>query len=410
MGKEFDFSSLVNEVASKFGKTNLTDTAHAPIAIKFPSLILRVLFQNEGLILGKIIHIVGKEATFKSTLALEITRWHLEQGGFGITLHTESRLNDKTIEGVLGDYKDQHSAFICDTLEEWQAILSDASEKLGKDTKQLACFTVDSVMGVSSEKTISEITKDGFASSKFAHEANLISSYLRVFNAKLYDRLHTICLINHRKFRPNMNSYGPPEKTALGGNEIKFCASFEIETTTTESTRQVLGPITTYEMGLKLDKNTYGQEGIQIKVPVRFANFPDGTKVVFDWYAATTYMLCKANTVRPAPTSSIIKKLAEIITVSIRRGGPKGDLFYSDQIGIPASAALSPTEFGLAVEERQDILNAIYELFGIFRRYIYNPQLSYEENMAKAVEFYKTIKQPNKSTPETEETTEEIEK
>jgi len=396
MGKEFDFASLVSEVAAKFGKSNLVEKPYAPIAIKLPALILRVLFQNEGLILGKIVHIVGKEATFKSTLALEITRWHLEYNGYGITLHTESRLNDTVIDGVLGTYKDRHTAIICDTLEEWQAILMDASKKLG-ESQQLACFTVDSVMGVSSEKTISEVTKEGFASAKFAHEANLIASYLRVFNAKLYDRPHTVCIINHRKFRPNMNSYGPPEKASLGGNEIKFCASYEIETTASESAKQVLGPVTVYDMGLKLDKNTFGQEGVQIRVPVRFINASDGTQVIFDWHAATTYMLSKANVVRPAPSSTILKRLGEIITVSVRRGGPKGDLFYSEQLGIQPINAVSATEFGMALEERSDILQAIYELFGIFRRYIYNPELSYSENVDKAVEFYKTVKQPEQN-------------
>jgi len=89
--------------------------------------------------------------------------------------------------------------------------------------------------------------------------------------------------------------------------------------------------------------------------------------------------------------------LGEIITVSVRRGGPKGDLFYSEQLGIQPINAVSATEFGMALEERSDILQAIYELFGIFRRYIYNPELSYSENVDKAVEFYKTVKQPEQN-------------
>jgi len=392
MNKEFDFADIVREVSNKFGKTGIAGTP-APMAIRLPSFILRLLFQNEGLILGKIIHIVGLEATFKSTLALEITKWHIEHGGCGMTLHTESRLNDKVIEGVLGDCSERHVAITCDTLEEWQSILLDAGQRLGHDTKELACFTVDSVMGVSSERTIAEITKDGFASSKFAHEANLIASYLRVFNAKLYDRPHTVCLINHRKFRPNMNNYGPPEKASLGGNEIKFCSSFEIETYASDGSKQVLGPVTSYEVYLKLDKNTFGQEGIQIRVPIRFVNTPDGTKVAFDWFAATTYFLNKFNNVKPVPLASTAKKVAELIPVSVRRGGPKGDLFYSDAIGIPSTGAVSATDFGLALEERQDILTELYKIFGIFRRYIYDSKIPYSDNVIEAGKFYSTLKQ-----------------
>lgn len=396
---DFDFASIVREIAAKHGKKDISSVP--PMAIPFPSFILRLLFQNEGLVLGKIIHIVGLEATFKSTLALEITRWHLEHNGFGLTLHTESRVNPETIRGVLGEYENRHNVVTCDTLEEWQAVLLDASKQLGEENKVLACFTVDSIMGVSSSRTINEISKDGFASAKFAHEANLIASYLRVFNSKLYDRPHTICLINHRKFRPNPNNFGPPEKAALGGNEIRFCASFEIETTAS-GTRQVLGPITTYEMSLKLEKNTFGQEDVQIKVPIRFVNTPDETKVVFDWYAASTYFFAKYNNVKPVPSPTVTRKVAEVLTVSSRRGGSKGELFYSPQLGISTENAVSATEFGLALEEHPEILSELYRIFGIFRRYIYNPELSYEDNVKEAEKFYNEIRSTENAVPETD--------
>lgn len=387
--KDFDFQSIVQEVSTRFGKSHVL-SKQPVIAIKFPSLILRVLFQNDGLPLGKIIHIVGEEATFKSTLALEISRWHINYGGIGILLHTESRLNHSLIDGVLKEHKEKFFSSTCDYLEEWQAMLLEFTERLGKKGQEVVtCITVDSVLGVNSEKTIKDIMKSGFASARFAVEANLISTYLRTINSVLYSRPHTICLINHRKFRPNLNNpYGGVEKASLGGNEIRYAASFEIETTATGSNKQVLGPVTTYKMGLKLDKNTFGQDGIQISVPIHFVNHPDGCDVTFDWHAATTFFLAKCDNVKPIPSQTRLKAISDLIPVKVRPGGRKGELFYSEAIGIDKDNAISATEFGMALEERQDILNAIYEILGISRRYILDPNLSYTENLEKAIEFY----------------------
>ncbi|GIW58958.1 MAG: hypothetical protein KatS3mg087_0024 [Patescibacteria group bacterium] len=389
-----DIKKIVESIAAK---KRIGGVSIAPVCLKLPSLSLRFLFQQEGYPLGKIVHLVGEEASFKTTFSAEIVRWHVVHGGVGVSLHTEGRPNTDILDGVLGEFKDKHTLEVCDNLEEWESYLIEFAKHLeSKDTNPVPfCAVIDSVLGSAASSFITDVEKSGFASSRFATEARLIADFLRVFTRKIVKLPMTICLINHRKLRPSGLPYGPPIKTSLGGNEIRYYTSFELELRKSLESDSI-GDTTTYEVTITTCKNTYGRPDISLKVPVILSGNPPEVK--FDWHAATAKMLQAFSNVKPVPTRSVLNRIQEICRVEVRRAGPYGDRFYCEQIGIKSENAVPGTEFGMVLEEHPNILRELYPLLGIARRYIYNEKLSWEENLNAASEFELT----NNSTTDKE--------
>lgn len=390
-----DIGEIFQSVADKFGKA-IIDPNVSIMCLPLPSLSARILFQNEGFILGKLVHIVGEEASFKSTFSVEIARWHILQNGFAATLHTESRPNNEIIAGVLGaNNTDKHHMFVCDTLEEWQALLLSITKEVKEKYSELTplCITVDSVLGCNAAATNKDIEKVGYATTRFAVEARSVADYLRTYARLLYGTPFTVCLINHRKFRAG-GYMGQVIKTSLGGNEIRYYASFQIELAIS-SQRQVLGPLTRFDITATIEKNTYGQPNISLVIPVEIRNEPEGIIVHFNWAAATARLLSKFDNIRTRPTDATIKKIREICDVNERSGGSKGTLYYSKTLDIPNTSAVTAQELNQILEDRLDILDELYKVLGIRKRYIYNPELSFSENLRLATEFEK-----NKNTIE----------
>lgn len=378
-----DIRKIVETIAAK---KRIGGVSIAPVCLKLPSLSARFLFQQEGFPLGKIIHLVGEEASFKTTFSAEIVRWHTTHGGLGVSLHTEGRPNKEILDGVLGSFREKHTLEVCDSLEEWESYLIEFAKYLeGDEDERLPfCVVVDSILGSAASSSISDVEKSGFASNRFATEARLIADFLRVFTRKVVRLPMTVCIINHRKLRPSGLPYAPPIKTSLGGNEIRYYASFELELRKSLESDSI-GDTATYEVTMTTCKNTYGRPDITLKVPVIFKGNPPEVK--FDWHTATAKMLQSFSNVKPTPTRAVLNKIQEVCRVEVRRAGPYGDRFYSEQLGIKSENALTGEEFGIALEENPQILQELYPLLGVARRYIYDEKLSWEENLSAANEF-----------------------
>lgn len=392
MGDKVDniFSNAISSIANKFGKTEL-DEDTVMMAIPVPSFSFRFLMQNDGLLTGRVVHLLGKEASFKSTLSLEILRWHGLLGGGGFILDTESRPIADTQKALLNFMRDRYVALPCSSLEEWQAMLIHAVKELksaDEKNKKPACFIVDSLLGCNSEDANKNIESQGYASTRWAVEARSIADYLRSFNRLLYHEPFTVCFVNHRKLRAPSNPYGQPVKAALGGGEVQFYTSLELELTNIGKA-QTFSSVASYEVLMKSYKNTHGQVGIEIRCPVRFFTKDDELKVVFDWHTTTARMLSKAWGIKPTVTPTTMKKVGEICKVNTKSAGPHGERFWSDELGIPKTDAVTGKELGLALEEHPDILDELYKVFRIHKRYLYNKNLTFIENVNAAKQFNK---------------------
>lgn len=385
-----DFSEIVNNVTSKLGKTEI-DYKVAGICIPVPAFSTRLLLQNEGFFLGKIIHIVGEESSFKSTFALEIARWHLLSGGGSIIFETESRPVVDVQRAILVN-EDKYACIPCSSLDEWQqGILYVINQYKEDQDKKPLCMIVDSVLGCNAQDTINKQESAGSAGPRYATESRTIADYLRSHTNKLFSSLMTLAIVNHRKTRPSGNFWNPqPVKSSLGGSEIRFYSSYEFELSRQGETRNSLNSLYQHEVTFKVLKNTFGIQDFSLKCPIRFVR--QGANLVsvdFDWYSASVNILTNDRFFNP-PLSQANKKLVkEICDIQAKSAGPRGTYFWCQQLGVSKDNAMPAQELGKILEEHKDILDELYNIFGIRKRYLYNPELTYEENLNNSYAFEK---------------------
>jgi len=380
-----DMARLVKNLGAKH-KLPLVPFS-TPVCIKLPSLGLRFLLQQEGIPLGRIVHLVGDEASFKTTFSAEIMRWHMLYSGGGLTLHTEGRPNEDVLNGVFGELSGNHAMITCQSLEDWQGYLVGVAKHL-REEPGLLCCAVDSILGSAARSSIEDVESSGFASSRFATEARLIADFLRSFTRSLVELPMTLVIINHRKLRPSGLPYVPPQKTSLGGNEVRYYTSFEIEMSRSSATKTLTAD-TVFDVTLKTTKNTYGRPEISITVPVVIYGNPPIIK--FRWCTVTANLLTDFSGIKPNPSASFAKQLKEIINVECRRAGSKGLRYYCTDLGIAAENAVPDEELEVALEERSDFLEPLYDLLGVARRYIYDSNLSWEQNRKEAIKQDKKV-------------------
>lgn len=361
------FQRITRTVANKLGKKEL-DPNIVTTSLPLPALSTRFLFQNEGLLLGKIIHLVGEEASFKSTFSLEVLRWHLLKNGYGVVLDTEGRPIVDTCSGLIPEqYLSKFTTFQCGSLEEWQKLLTEYIKNISDDEKTIpGCFIVDSLLGCNTQNTTDDILHQGFASSRFASEARSIADFLRSYSQLLSGKFLTICLVNHRKYRLSGGFSPVLVKTSLGGNEVRFYASFELELSKSK-TQKTFGQTVQYNVIFKTYKNTYGQEGIEVTCPIEFFREDDKLSINFLWHEATAQLLTEFN-FKPKPADSLMKKIKNVCNVCLHSGGRRGKLYHCVELGIPENAPVSGEEISLELEKHPDILNELYKLLNITKR------------------------------------------
>lgn len=385
-----NFSEIVNNVISKLGKTEI-DSKIAGICIPVPAFSTRVLLQNEGFFLGKVIHIVGEESSFKSTFSLEIARWHLLSEGGAVIFETESRPVVDVQRAALSD-ENRYACISCSSLDEWQSgILYIIKEYQADSGKKPLCMIVDSVLGCNTQDTIRKQESEGASGPRYATESRTIADYLRSHTNKLFSSLMTLVLVNHRKMRPSGNFWSPqPVKSSLGGSEIRFYSSYEFELSRQGDPKNSLNSLYQHEVTFKVLKNTFGIQDFILRCPVRFVK--QGATLVsveFDWYTASINILTSDRFFNPPLSQANKKLIKEVCDIQAKSAGPRGTYFWCPQLGVSKENAVPPKELGRILEEHKDILDVLYDVFGIRRRYLYNPSLTFEENLNNSYLFEK---------------------
>jgi len=386
------FSDLIESIACKFGDSAL-DPRASQICIPVPALSTRYLLQNEGFFLGKIVHLVGEEASFKSTFALELARWHLNALGYGIIFETETRPVHDIQKAILKD-EDRYWCFSCTSLDQWQLGILQAIKTFNESSEHYPlCIVVDSLLGCNAEDTIKRHEEEGALSARFSTESRAIADFLRSNVNKLLGTLITLCFVNHKKVRQAAGAYwaAPPVVTSLGGSEPRFYASYEFLLSRASESRTSINSLYNHEVSFRVQKNTFGIQDFELRCPIKFIT-KDGclVDVEFDWHTATINLLTTDRAVRPPFSAAVKKRIREICDIQARSAGSKGTYYYCDQLGVPSSEAMPAHELGLLIEQNPEILSELYSVLNIRRRYMYNPQISLEENRKASVEFEKT--------------------
>lgn len=395
-----EFSELVSSLACKFGDSVL-DPRASNVCIPVPALSTRYLLQNEGFFLGKIVHLLGEEASFKSTFALELMRWHLAAFGYGVIFETETRPIQDVQRAILKD-ESKYWCFSCTSLDQWQSGILHAIKTFNesKDPVPL-CIIVDSLLGCNSEDTIKRHEEEGALSARFSVESRAIADFLRSNANKLLGTLITLCFVNHKKVRQAAGAYwaAPPVVTSLGGSEPKFYASYEFLLSRISESKTSINSLYQHEINFRVQKNTFGIQDFDFRCPIKFIN-KDGclVDVDFDWYTASVNLLTSDRAIRPAFSASVKKQIREICDIQAKSAGPRGTYYYCDQLGVPASSAMPARELGMVLEQNEEILHALYSVLNIRRRYMYNKDLSLSENRRLASEFDKAYMESAKAS------------
>jgi hypothetical protein len=344
--------------------------------LPLPAFSLRYLLQNEGLLLYRVYHLLGRWGSYKSTMYGESVRWHYEAGGFGYRLETEDKEADQLTKAVLGHASGALGGETCRDVEHWQDQMTEVIKSLiknyedGEAEPMPVSLGVDSIGGAISGKALDNILKEGHAKKRFADEAKMNSDYLRAYKAMVGGWPFTLWLVNHLKQQTNSVT-GMAERASGGGDLIKFQTSQEIEMTKLGDTEERRDD-TRAKVLLRVYKNSYGIEGRRIQADFltwsqEEENGASRLYAKFDWYGASIKLLrCEGMSTKQI---TVFKpQIDEIIDIHEKNAGNLGKLYWSTTLGVPSGEAMRADDLGRILETKIEVLEALYAALRIARR------------------------------------------
>lgn len=372
-----------DELRKELEKHNLdTGIIHRYVAIPVPSLAVQYLLGYQGFPLSCFVQIVGAKASYKSMLALEIARWHLNNDGGAIYIDTEGGAS-KIAEHVLNK-----NSFIvsCGTMEAWMTTLTKSIQKVIKliETSKRhmpVCFIVDSISGVTSQKVVEETEAEGFYVPNYPVDAKTLSTYFKQKSNMLNKAPFTILATNHIKEALN-SYYGGPAEYIPGGKLLTYITNLQLRVSkkgvpvlASDSENEFIG-----EVEIVTDHNRLANEGRGISVPIRFTFISDGNgghyELSFDWYAATTRLLTEAPGHKTKIREQLLKRIQKTINVTPKNAGRYGTYYYCEEWGLSKNDAVNETEFGKFIESHPE-KSRLYETLMIAKATFYDPEKPY---------------------------------
>lgn len=406
------FASICDDAKERFGEENVFTGREAErlmICLPLPSLSARYFFQNEGLPLMKIIMVIGEQETFKSSLCDVIASWHRMtvklpkktiRVGKAYKISVENKQWPELTSSLLGYDEGALDTFEAKTLDGaedgWMPMLSKTMDAVKDQFEPIVvqgnkkgqakegskgrivptCFIVDPVMGALSESTGEKIEKAGAPSLSFPIEARKISDYMRWMPKRLYQWPWTVLAVNHKKV-----SVSPDKVVTIslpGGKALKFGESIEIDM---RRCGRQFERVRDGEQGvlvhLETTKNSCGPRA-ELDVEIVWWYDEDDVndmgqprqKTIFDWHSASIELLA-------GDWSETRKKqIAEIVDLHVNRDSRR---CWSKALGIGEKSSVKWREAGAILEEHPEVLNALYNILGIRRRYLFEPGIDFRK-------------------------------
>jgi len=368
------FDRVVSDVSAKRNKAEDPVSEHDEIAVMpVPSLAIRYLLQSVGWPMARGVEVVGEEASYKSTFAIEIARWHFLCNGRGVLLEVEDKPTPDLRNATLHYDTRKLQVETCNSLESWQRAAMFYAHEFKKQCGRAngpgptipLVIIVDSLMARACEETQNKVRERGYAKRDFAMEANLLKTWMLCFPGELVGWPFTFLGVNHMK--PGTDSQGNRTRNIPGGKSTKFQESLQIELSQGKVTERVNDM--EVQVRMVTYKNSYGKGKVSIQVPLRFwhEQGSDGISRLYakwEWWTATTNLLVGSAGLSAAAAARVQSRTKNVIDIHEK----KKDEYWSNRLGIPSSDPVTAHEFGVLIGNDLPFLLELYDALGIAHR------------------------------------------
>jgi len=356
------------------------------IGLPVPALALRYLLGSSVLPLGRIIQITGEEGSCKTSLMVEMMRWHMVYGGGAAYIENEGKDPDELRRAIL--CWNEHWIRRCDvantfSLQEWMAALTVILEKLrahqsnpdGPGRVYPYMVGIDSLMSTAPDEELAKTFDDGYASRGYGIGANLITRYMRTMPAQLRDYPFTIVGTNHLK--PSVDFMGRPSAQSPGGKSVKFHETYEIEMHRAYQPDIDLLDYGGIKLKLVCKKSSVSPSRRHIFAELLWWNEQFGGRsrqqIAWDWDTASIETLLGFSQAKGKKTlGDAVMDICDItIADKTRRTA------WSRALGIPQSDPQYFRVLGAELEKRLDILAGLYHVLGIIERPVFMPGVDF---------------------------------
>ncbi|MEM2927834.1 MAG: hypothetical protein QXP60_02535 [Nitrososphaerota archaeon] len=340
------------------------------ISLFLPYISWGYLMGIDGIPLTRIIMIVGDPASFKTTFLYYISRIFHFYGGNSVIVDTESNkysLKDEMLYNIK-DEKETVFNITKPSMEEWQSlifgILSKYKSSKNKENVGPLMISVDSVIGGLDDRTYKKAEKDGFVSTGFSPQPNILSSLSKKLCRDLYESKNvTIFLTNHeKKYKDPLTGIVNVEYP--GGFRIKFMSSSIL------SFSKIKGPVRyknriEYQVKITVRKNRFGPEKNCIVVPWIIRE--DCRCAYFDFIKADLDFLFNFLGQNKATMEYLEEKISKVINIKCVSGGPKGKIYYCKELGISKEDGLDGKKLMIELYKNDKIFNDLMDVLDIKR-------------------------------------------
>lgn len=371
--------------------------------ILIPSVAFQRLVGTNVIPLSRIIQLVGKEGSFKTTLSQEIIRWVLENGGVSSYIHTESKNTDLCNALLRWKYElmKRLQLFSATSYEDWLLYLrkllsyySSVMEESGSVFPFAIC--IDSVTAVATDKELTEAEAQGFCKAAFPELAKRLNIDLKGLPSQLGNVPGLVMFVNHAK--PGVNSDPKIKDNIPGGRAIQFYSALTLEMTR-------VGDITsTKQKGsrvrIQTRKAVTAKTGLTMLVDVLYWSEDDPIDnkkslqmCAFDWDKADIDFLTEYGNDRGVGAEA--KKRMEAITgLHVCKKGVSAAV-WSDVLGIPEDNPLPYHEAGIVFHNNNEVVSEVQKELGIQIQPIYTGGVDYvtlcKDEQKKKGEHIKSI-------------------
>jgi hypothetical protein len=379
------------------------------VCIPVPAFSVRYLFQQDGFPLGRFTMLVGERESCKSALGYEIMSWHGKiPGGGGVMVPTENKDAPELFRSIVGyNHPRMRIQESCSTSAEWMAVtnmwikqfqsyMGGTKKDPGPGRKAPIAFLVDSLTANLTAGQYEDLHKAGTPAKHFAELAFELTDYIKYVTQSIKGYPFSLIGINHLKvsqekvgmFMKNIRKVG-------GGETLKFFETTEIEMRRMGGTapEKQIDRIKDNEQGIPLDiiihKNSLApHERISVEM-LWWTDYADRDpaghfrqKTIFDWHSASIEIL--AELLKGEGVKA--KRLREVIDLTVSTDSRTAS---SVLLGIGPKSKVKYREAGQILEEKlqsdEEFRNALYAETGIRRRYLFQPDVDYPEQIARAV-------------------------